>query len=82
MATGDLFLDAREPDCPVAPGEYIELARLPGVLFLVVAIMRREDLQSGPRFLLELSNETSGTTYLWADDLDEVLHVLTPYEDS
>ncbi len=80
METGNTYLGL--DGLAVNIGRHVELARLPGVLFEVKAIMRREDLQHGPRYLLELSNKTSGTTYLWDDDRDEVLHVLTPYEDA
>ena len=84
MATGDLFLHGRNPDCPVLVGEFVELGRLPGLLFKVEAILQREDLESLRRYLLELIAPNGGTVHLWHDDPEEKLWSLTelaPWEE-
>lgn len=85
MATGDLFLNAREPDCVVAPGDSIELIRLPGIEWQVVGVLKYEDGNGNARFLLEIDDGDSvGTVYLWHDDRQEKLWSLTelaPWEE-
>jgi len=84
VATGDLFLNAREPDCIVAPGDSIELIRLPGIEWCVRSVLRLEALDGYPRYLLEIDDGNTGTVYLWHDDRQEKpwsLTELAPWEE-
>lgn len=85
MATGDVFLDAREPDCLVAPGDWIELIRLPGIEWRVLSVLKLEALDGYPRYLLQIDDDgDTGTVYVWHDDPEEKLWSLTelaPWEE-
>jgi hypothetical protein len=78
MATGDSLLNERPSDCPIAPGDQVELDRLPGIEFEVKAVLCRIGEEYSPRYLLELANPDLGTVFAWHEDRDEVLYRLTP----
>ena len=47
---------ASDPDCTIAPGDGIELVRLPGIEWYVVSVAKVEYDEGPPRFLLSLAN--------------------------
>jgi hypothetical protein len=78
MARGDSLLIARPAECRVAPGDLVELVRLPNAAFEVTAVLCRISEDYSPRYLLELDNGEQGPLYLWHDDASEMLFRLTP----
>lgn len=74
---------ARDPACSIAPGDRIELRRLPGVEWVVVSVLKREDLEGHARFLLEI-NCGQGSAFMWHNDPEETLWSLievSPWEE-
>ena len=75
---------AREPDCTVAPGDSIELIRLPGIEWHVVSVAKVEYDEGPPQFLLSLANHECGCVYVWHDDREEKLWTMNevmPWEE-
>lgn len=73
MANGDLILTAREPDCVVAPGDSVELIRLPGIWWTVISVSKWAYADGSTRYLLGLANHECGCVYVWHDDREEKL---------
>ena len=63
----------REPECTIAPGDNIELIRLPGIEWHVISVAKVEYDEGPPRFLLSLANHECGCVYVWHDDREEKL---------
>jgi len=67
-----------EPGCNNAPGDIIELRRLPGVRLEVVAVWKRESFGDREIYMLELVDDFGDRVYMRTDDEHETLLDLTP----